>query len=555
MCALVLPFAHSGIRVTFTDVARDPGWPDHYRDLSIRNGIRAAWSEPILTKDNHVFGTSARCQNGAVLLATLSFIVGAVVKFNPSGPRGMMCFPSRRTFVLLWLFGVIIAMPVENGLAQCAAIASTPRAASDCATHELSDEIIATIDPKHSYSLAELIDIAERNNPRTRIVWEQAKQKARQLGIERSSYYPVLAAMATFGDQRIIDPFPKPLAPLGYTVDEIPPAQPGITLEYLLFDFGKRKARIDAAKAAALAAGAIFIQANQEVAFAVASDFYKLVTAQERLQAAQETLKTAQTTQDAAEDRLQNGRATLPDVLNAWAETSEAVFDMESADGVEGPVLRLNVADHQRVASGDLLFEIDDRPYKYALDHATSDQAALEGQIVDEQRRIQAEVHAVDASGANTRNATANVDRAQASIREAEADVAHSQAALDRAKAEWTYAANNLHRVEPWLTKQFVTVDQVDQARTAERASDQALHEAESQLALSQAHLNSMRAELAQARASFEQSTAQHSFNNPSRVCLPSIHSWLNVRDAPQRSRAPNTTTTIPASMRHLMAG
>jgi len=101
---------------------------------------------------------------------------------------------------------------------------------------------------------------------------------------------------------------------------------------------------------------------------------------------------------------------------------------------VEGPILHLNVADNQHVKQGDLLFEIDDRPYKYALDHAMSDQAALEGQIVDERRRIQAEVHAVTASGAATRGATANVDRAQASISEAEADVAHSEAALDRAK-------------------------------------------------------------------------------------------------------------------------
>jgi outer membrane protein TolC len=59
------------------------------------------------------------------------------------------------------------------------------------------------------------------------------------------------------------------------------------------------------------------------------------LTAQERLQAAQETLKTAQTTQDAAEVQLKNGRSTLPDVLNARAETSQAVFDMESADGDE----------------------------------------------------------------------------------------------------------------------------------------------------------------------------------------------------------------------------
>ncbi len=176
---------------------------------------------------------------------------------------------------------------------------------------------------------------------------------------------------------------------------------------------------------------------------------------------------------------------------------------------VEGPILHLNVADNQRVKQGDLLFEIDDRPYKYALERAVSDQAALEGQIVDEQRRIQSEVHAVAASGAATRSAAANVDRAQASIREAEADVAHSEAALDRAKTEWAYAENNLHRVEPLLAKQFVTVDQVDQARTTEQASAQSVHEAESQLALNRAHLNSMLAALAVAKASAEQSTAQ----------------------------------------------
>ena len=164
---------------------------------------------------------------------------------------------------------------------------------------------------------------------------------------------------------------------------------------------------------------------------------------------------------------------------------------------VEGPILHLNVADNQRVKQGDLLFEIDDRPYRYALDHAVSDRAELEGQIVDEQRRIQAEVHAVSASGAATRSATANIDRAQASIREAEADVAHSEAALDWAKTEWAYAENNLHRVEPLLVKQYVTVDQVDLARTAERAGAESVHEAESQLALNRAHLNSMLAALA----------------------------------------------------------
>src|SRR5271169_5194464 len=60
------------------------------------------------------------------------------------------------------------------------------------------------------------------------------------------------------------------------------------------------------------------------------------------------------------------------------------------APQVEGPVVRLNVADNQLVKKGDLLFEIDDRPYRYALERALSEQAALEGQIADEQRRIAA---------------------------------------------------------------------------------------------------------------------------------------------------------------------
>ena len=82
---------------------------------------------------------------------------------------------------------------------------------------------------------------------------------------------------------------------------EVPFAQPGITLQYLIFDFGKREGKVDEAAAQKLAAGANFIAANQQVAFQVASSYYGLLTAQERLEAAKETLKTAQTTQDAAE--------------------------------------------------------------------------------------------------------------------------------------------------------------------------------------------------------------------------------------------------------------
>jgi hypothetical protein len=220
-------------------------------------------------------------------------------------------------------------------LGQCAGIATTPTDAADCAVHALPQDRVAAIDPGRPYTLAELIDIGERNNPRTRILRERAKQRVQALGVEKSAYYPVLAGLAAFGDQRTIVPFPKPLAPRGYTMVEIPVVQPEITLQYLIFDFGKREGKVDEAAAQKIAAGANFIAANQQVAFRVASSYYGLLTAQERLEAARETLKTAQTTQDAAEDRLNNGRATQPDALNARAETAQSEFDLEFADGDE----------------------------------------------------------------------------------------------------------------------------------------------------------------------------------------------------------------------------
>ena len=239
--------------------------------------------------------------------------------------------PSLNALLLFLLVGFSAA----RALAQCAGNVSSPAVVASCAARETPREGAAILDPVHPYTLAQLIDVAERDNPDTRAIWERAKQKARELGLAKSAYYPQLEGLAVLGDERFINPFPEPLAPRGYVMVELPAVKPEVTLQYLIFDFGKRKASVDSAKEEELAAGADVIQLNQALAFRVASAYYQLVTAQERLQAAQETLRTAQTTQEAAENRLNNGLATLPDVLNARAETSQAAFDEESADGDE----------------------------------------------------------------------------------------------------------------------------------------------------------------------------------------------------------------------------
>ena len=180
------------------------------------------------------------------------------------------------------------------------------------------------------------------------------------------------------------------------------------------------------------------------------------------------------------------------------------------APQVEGPLVRLNVHDNQFVKKGDLLFEIDDRPYRYALEKAISDQAALEGQISDERRRIAALVSGVAVAEANIHSTEADVTRWAAAVNQARADVGNAQEAVSRARAEWNYANNNLHRIEPLLVKQFVTVDQVDRARTSEISQAQSLKQAESQLLQAQAGLDVTLAQEQRSKAMLTQSKAQH---------------------------------------------
>ena len=179
------------------------------------------------------------------------------------------------------------------------------------------------------------------------------------------------------------------------------------------------------------------------------------------------------------------------------------------APQVDGPIVQLAVQDNQYRKQGDLLFQIDPRPYEYTLEKAKSDLSTLEGQIVDQRRTIASQVSAVGAAKANTDSATANVDRAAAAVGEAKANVSAVQAALDSANAELLYQTNNFHRIEPLLAKQFVTVDQVDQVRTAVTARQQTVQQLRSQLLLAQAQVVSAQAQLEQTRAAKEQSHSQ----------------------------------------------
>src|SRR6266852_6128738 len=67
------------------------------------------------------------------------------------------------------------------------------------------------VDPGKTYSLAELVNLAEAHNPETRLAWERASSQAAALGVARSELYPTLAASCTLSDGPLGSPLRKPL--------------------------------------------------------------------------------------------------------------------------------------------------------------------------------------------------------------------------------------------------------------------------------------------------------------------------------------------------------
>src|SRR6266853_3420345 len=180
------------------------------------------------------------------------------------------------------------------------------------------------------YSLAELIDLAEARNPETRVAWENARAHAAVLGIARSELYPTLAAVALSAVNREEIPFGSQ-----FYRQTVPAFEMTLDFNYMIFDFGARRGRIDAARAQLLAANFAFNDVHRQIIFQVQQAYYRLLNAAGQEAAARASLANAQAVQQAAEERLHDGLATLPDVLEARSATAQAQYDLQAVLGAE----------------------------------------------------------------------------------------------------------------------------------------------------------------------------------------------------------------------------
>lgn len=183
-------------------------------------------------------------------------------------------------------------------------------------------------DPAKIYTLAELINIAEQNNPDTRVAWEAAKARAAELGISKSTLYPTIAAAATGQTVRTNILFAP--AWVRQTLDSWIPA---LEVEYTVFDFGRRLDEIAVSRYNLLAANLLFNDTHRKIIYQVMAAYYRVLNTRGQEDAAEANLKNAQTVQQAAEARLALGLATLPDVLEARSAAAQADYDLQAAIG------------------------------------------------------------------------------------------------------------------------------------------------------------------------------------------------------------------------------
>jgi outer membrane protein len=216
-------------------------------------------------------------------------------------------------------------------LATCSAVIST-RDAARCIGSVRSTAPIPVLDPHHTYTLPELIDIAETASPEGRIAWTTAKHSLENTGIDRALYLPILSFVAQGSDDRVIVPFTKPIAPRGYVTVEEPLAAEQLQFEYSLLDFA-RGPKLDGSKALEIASSLRLGRIHQTLAFNTATQFYRVQSSVGELDAARIILQTAETLLENAQSQFDNGRATLPDVENARAGAAEARYNLASAEG------------------------------------------------------------------------------------------------------------------------------------------------------------------------------------------------------------------------------
>lgn len=178
---------------------------------------------------------------------------------------------------------------------------------------------------KDTWTLQDIVDLALRNNPATKLTWAAARASAANLGSEWGAYFPQVNGTAGYSKS-------KSSFSQQFNVERKYFA-PGLSLHFVLFDFGKRSGDVDEARQALYEANWNHNAMIQNVVLEVERVYYHYLYAKASRDAARASVEEARTNLDAAEERRKSGLATVADVLQARSNYAQRKLALQSIEG------------------------------------------------------------------------------------------------------------------------------------------------------------------------------------------------------------------------------
>lgn len=170
-------------------------------------------------------------------------------------------------------------------------------------------------------------------------------------------------------------------------------------------------------------------------------------------------------------------------IYSDWIGTTEGIVNAEIKAQVTGYLLRQDYQEGSFVKKGQLLFEIDPRPFQAAVDQASGEVAQFEGQL---------------------QQANSQVAQAEAQVAQANGQLLQSQAQVAQAKANEVKTQLDVNKYAPLIEQKAVTQQEYDNAVQANAVAKAQVEAAIAGVETGRAQLRAANAQIGTAKASIK---------------------------------------------------
>src|SRR5262245_21102915 len=175
-------------------------------------------------------------------------------------------------------------------------------------------------------------------------------------------------------------------------------------------------------------------------------------------------------------------------VFSEWIGTTDGMVNADIKAQVTGYLLRQDYKEGSFVQKGQLLFEIDPRPFQAALDQANGQVAQFQGQL---------------------EQANSQVTQAEAQVAQANSNLSQAEAQLAQAQANQVKTQLDVNKYAPLAEQKAVTQQDYDNAKQTNVVAQAQVEAAKAGVETARAQLRAANAQIGTAKAATKTADGQ----------------------------------------------